>query len=272
MNTGVGCHFLLQGIFLIQELKLNLIRLLHWQADSLLVSIIRLKMRNCQQSTIVTYKRPLCTVQPAFYLHFKDEETEHLSNLPERVKPGPWSLSFCFYNHCEPLKCTASPPPWIKMIEMVSFNLKILSMNLCYIIPSLHTPVSSCLAISFEMNQCSASHSTGNLIIEFSFFFKFLYHWWLQAWNEKTPAPWKKSYDKPRQYKKIRDHLANKGPYSQSYGFPVVMYRYKSWTIKKTECQRIDAFELRCRKRLLRVPWISRRSTLKIHWKHWCLS
>ena len=42
-NSGVGCHFLLQRIFLIQELKLNLIRLLHWQADSLLVSITRLK-------------------------------------------------------------------------------------------------------------------------------------------------------------------------------------------------------------------------------------
>ena len=37
---------------------------------------------------------------------------------------------------------------------------------------------------------------------------------------------------------------ANKGPYSQSYGFPVVVYRCESWTIKKAECQRTDAFEL----------------------------
>ena len=42
--------------------------------------------------------------------------------------------------------------------------------------------------------------------------------------------------------------------------FPVVMYGCKSWTIKKTECQRIDAFELWCWRRLLRVPWTARRS------------
>ena len=42
--------------------------------------------------------------------------------------------------------------------------------------------------------------------------------------------------------------------------FPVVMYRCESWTIKKAECQRIDAFELCCWRRLLRVPWTARRS------------
>ena len=41
--------------------------------------------------------------------------------------------------------------------------------------------------------------------------------------------------------------------------FPVVMYRYESWTIKKAEGLRIDAFELLCWKRLLRVPWPARR-------------
>ena len=41
--------------------------------------------------------------------------------------------------------------------------------------------------------------------------------------------------------------------------FPVVMYGYESWTIKKAECQRIDPFELRCWRRLLRVPWTARR-------------
>ena len=46
--------------------------------------------------------------------------------------------------------------------------------------------------------------------------------------------------------------------------FPVVMYRCESWTIKKAECQRIDAFELWCWKRLLRVPWTIRRSNLSI--------
>ena len=42
--------------------------------------------------------------------------------------------------------------------------------------------------------------------------------------------------------------------------FPVVMYRCESWTIKKAECQRVDAFELWCWRRLLRVPWTARRS------------
>ena len=42
--------------------------------------------------------------------------------------------------------------------------------------------------------------------------------------------------------------------------FPVVMYGCESWTVKKDECQRIDAFELWCWRRLMRVPWTSRRS------------
>ena len=46
--------------------------------------------------------------------------------------------------------------------------------------------------------------------------------------------------------------------------FPVVMYRCKSWTIKKAEHQRIDAFELWCWRRLLRVPWTARRSNQSI--------
>ena len=61
--------------------------------------------------------------------------------------------------------------------------------------------------------------------------------------------------------------------------FPIVMYRIESWTIKKVECQRINAFKLWCWKRLLGVPWTVRRSklkqrelTLNIHWKNWCWS
>ena len=59
--------------------------------------------------------------------------------------------------------------------------------------------------------------------------------------------------------------------------FPVVMYGCESWTVKKAERQRIDAFELWCWRRLLRVPWTPRRSNqsilkdvLNIHWKDWC--
>ena len=46
--------------------------------------------------------------------------------------------------------------------------------------------------------------------------------------------------------------------------FPVVMYGFESWTVKKAECRRIDAFELWCWRRLLRVPWTARRSNQSV--------
>ena len=49
--------------------------------------------------------------------------------------------------------------------------------------------------------------------------------------------------------------------------FPVVMYGCESWTVKKAKCQRTDAFELWCWRRLLRVPWTARRSVLGVLWK-----
>ena len=73
-------------------------------------------------------------------------------------------------------------------------------------------------------------------------------------------APLKKSNIQPRQHiEKQRHYFVNKGPSSQGYGFPVVMYGCESWTIKKAEHQRTDAFELWCWRRL-RVPWTARRS------------
>ena len=78
-------------------------------------------------------------------------------------------------------------------------------------------------------------------------------------------TPWKESYDQPRQHiKKQRYHFANKGLSSQTMVFPVVMYGCESWTIKKAECRRIDAFEVWCWRRLLRVPWTERRSNQSI--------
>ena len=62
----------------------------------------------------------------------------------------------------------------------------------------------------------------------------------------------------------VRHHFASKGPYSQSYSFPVVMYGCESWTIKKAEGRRTDAFELWCWRRLLRVLWTARRSNQSI--------
>ena len=79
--------------------------------------------------------------------------------------------------------------------------------------------------------------------------------------EHKRPNIAKKSYGKPRQcIKKQRHYFANKSPCSQSYHFPVVIYGCESWTIKKAEQWRIDAFELWCWRRLLRVPWTARRS------------
>ena len=78
-------------------------------------------------------------------------------------------------------------------------------------------------------------------------------------------TPWKKSYGQPRQHiKKQRHYFADKGPLVKTMAFPVVMYGYESWTTKKAECQRIDAFELWCWRRLLKVPWTARRSNQSI--------
>ena len=64
--------------------------------------------------------------------------------------------------------------------------------------------------------------------------------------------------------KKQRHYSANKGPSSQGYGFSSGHVWMWEWTVKKTECQRIDAFELWCWRRLLRVPCAARRSNQSI--------
>ena len=60
--------------------------------------------------------------------------------------------------------------------------------------------------------------------------------------------------------KKQRHCLSTKVRLDKAMVFPVVMYGSESWTVKKAECQKIDAFELWCWRRLLRVPWTARRS------------
>ena len=70
---------------------------------------------------------------------------------------------------------------------------------------------------------------------------------------------------KPSQHiKKQRHYFAYKGPLVKATVFPVVTYGCESWTIKKAEHQRIDAFQLQCWRRLLRVPWTARRSNQSI--------
>ena len=87
------------------------------------------------------------------------------------------------------------------------------------------------------------------------------------AMKLKDTYSWKESYDQPRHHiKKQRHCFADKGPSRQSYDFSsshiwmLWQHLTESWTIKKTEHRRIDAFELWCWRRLLWVPWTTRRS------------
>ena len=85
------------------------------------------------------------------------------------------------------------------------------------------------------------------------------------AMKLKSFAPWKKNHDKPRQhFRKQRQYFVKKVHIVKTMVFLVVMYRCESWTIKKTEHQRIDIFELWCQRRLLRVPWNSKKSNQSI--------
>ena len=78
-------------------------------------------------------------------------------------------------------------------------------------------------------------------------------------------APWKEGYDQPRQRIQSRDiTLSTRVHLVKAMVFLVVMYGCESWIIKKAEHWRIDAFELWCWKRLLRIPWTARRSNQSI--------
>ena len=78
-------------------------------------------------------------------------------------------------------------------------------------------------------------------------------------------TPWEKDYDKPTQHiKKQNITLSTKVHLVKAVVFPLVMYRCESWTVKKAEHRKIDAFELWCWTRLFRVPWTARRSNQSI--------
>ena len=88
--------------------------------------------------------------------------------------------------------------------------------------------------------------------------------WWLKPWNSKALAPWKKSYDQPRQHVEKQRQWSTKVHLVKAMVFPVVMYGCESWIIKKDESQRIVAFQLWCWRRLLRIPWTARRSNQSV--------
>ena len=78
-------------------------------------------------------------------------------------------------------------------------------------------------------------------------------------------APWRKSYEQPRQHiKKKRHYLPRKVHIVKAMVFPVVIYVCDSWSIKKAERRRTDAFELWCWRRLLRDLWRARRSNQSV--------
>ena len=90
--------------------------------------------------------------------------------------------------------------------------------------------------------------------------------WWLQPWNQKMHAPWKKkSMTNLDSILKSRDiTVLTKVCLVKAMVFPAVMYGCESWITKKADHWRIDAFELWCWTRLLRVPWTARRSNQSI--------
>ena len=91
------------------------------------------------------------------------------------------------------------------------------------------------------------------------------FRWWLQPWNYKTLAPWKKSYDLPIEHiKKQRHYSANKVHLVKALVFS--SSRVWIWELDHKEgwAPKTDAFELWCWRRLLRVPWIARRSNQSI--------
>ena len=75
-------------------------------------------------------------------------------------------------------------------------------------------------------------------------------------------TPWKESYDQPRQH--IQKQRFTKVHLVKAMVFPVVMYGSENWTVRKTERQRIDAFEMWCWRILLRVPWTAKRPNQSI--------
>ena len=87
----------------------------------------------------------------------------------------------------------------------------------------------------------------------------------MQTWNQKVFASWQESYDNLDCVLKSRDvTLPTKVHVVKATIFPVVTYGCESWTVKKAECQKMDAFELWCWRRLLRVPWTARKSNQSI--------
>ena len=102
----------------------------------------------------------------------------------------------------------------------------------------------------------------GETVAEFIFFWAPKSLQMVIATMKLKDTPWKESYDQPRQHiKKQRHYFANKSLSSQNYGFSSSHVWIESWTVKKAEHPIIDALELWCWRRLMRVPWTTRKTS-----------
>ena len=89
--------------------------------------------------------------------------------------------------------------------------------------------------------------------------------WWLQPWTKRRLLLERKAMTNLDSILKSRDMtLPTKVHLVKAMVFPILTYGCKSWTIKKAECQSINAFQLWCLRRFLRVPWTARRSNQSI--------
>ena len=139
---------------------------------------------------------------------------------------------------------------WKKRVKKATLKLNIQNTKI----------MTSGIIISWHI-EVEKLETVTNFILSYFLGLQSHWGWWLQPWNSKTFAPWNKSYDQPRQHiKKQRHYYATKVHLVKAKVFPVATYECESWTIKKAEHRRIDAFELWCWRRLLRVPWTARRS------------
>ena len=126
--------------------------------------------------------------------------------------------------------------------------------------------------ILFHPLSIPASELFGTHNSRYSWFVSLFYSWLAEhmlriatIWNNFILLKIKAVTNLDKKEKKRRDiTLPTKVHIIKAMVFPVVIYRYESWTIKKAECQRIDALELWYWRRLLRVPWTTRRSNQSI--------
>ena len=162
------------------------------------------------------------------------------------------------------------------LIVTTPFVEKILLSPLNFLCSFVKDKLTTCVWVYFWALFCSTglfyilslvSHQVAS-VLPISFFFNIVLTMLglLASWISN-------SHDQPRQHIKRRKAVTNldsilkrditlltKIRVVRAMVFPVVMYGCESWTTKKTECWRIDAFELWCQRRLLRVPWTTRRS------------